>query len=421
MSDRRRSEILDALGACNKVKRKLASMHPGEIDEILLKLADRTESQVYEILAENRKDLVRMDRSDPKYDRLELTEDRLAMIVRDLRSVVSMPTPLHRELEQRVVPSGLKLQKVSVPIGVIGVIYESRPNVTFDVFALCIKAGNAVVLKGSKDAHYSNVKIVEIIKDTLADHDLRDAVFLAPSERTYLSSILEASDLIDVIIPRGSQGLIDHVRAHATVPVIETGAGIVHIYYDKGADLDKGRSIILNSKTRRVSVCNALDCLLIHKARLHDLAKILAGADQQFKLKIYADNLAYEGLQGSYDSDLLFRATEDHFGTEFLSMQMAIKTVDGINEAMSHIDRYSSRHTEAVVTDDAEVADSFMQGVDAAAVYHNASTSFTDGAEFGLGAEIGISTQKLHARGPMGLNELTSYKWKVFGSGHIRS
>ncbi|MCL4109131.1 UNVERIFIED_CONTAM: hypothetical protein GTU68_028312 [Idotea baltica] len=381
-------------------------MPPDDVNKILREIADLTSENHESILMANKKDLKRMDSEDPKYDRLKLTEERLTAIENDLRSVADLPSPLGIELEARSVKSGLHLQKVTVPLGVVGVIFESRPNVTFDVFALCFKAGNGVVLKGSKDAEDSNIAILEVIQTVLAKYDLKDAVLLAPSDRSLMPVILEAVDIIDVIIPRGSQNLINFVRENAKVPVIETGAGIVHTYYDKSADQAKGQRIIANAKTRRVSVCNALDCLLIHQDRVADLPDLMAGLDQNFDLEVYADEESF--------------ASAEHFGTEFLSMKMSIKVVANLETALNHIDAHSSKHSEAIIAEDRETIRRFQASVDAATVYANASTAFTDGAEFGLGAEIGISTQKIHARGPMGLRELTSYKWLVTGDGQVR-
>lgn len=305
-------------------------------------------------------------------------------------------------------------------MGVIGIVYESRPNVTFDVFALCLKSGNAAVLKGSRDAHFSNLAIVDLIKNILADYGLENSVYLAPSEREALLPILTANAYIDLVIPRGSQGLIDFVRKNATVPVIETGAGIVHVYFDASADLAKGSAIVCNAKTRRVSVCNALDTLIVHESRLEDLATLVAPLAEQ-QVELFADEWALAKLVGKYPDQLLALADHTHFGTEFLSLKMSVKTVSNLQEALDHIDRYSSRHSETIVAEDPEIQEIFLRNVDAAVVYSNASTAFTDGSQFGMGAEIGISTQKLHARGPMALPELTSYKWVVKGNGQIRS
>lgn len=413
-------EVINGLQAARKITRKLALLSPEKINEILHKIAEITSSRHTSILRENQKDLDRMDPVDPKYDRLKLTSDRLKTIERDLESVAGLASPLGITMESRVLASGLELSKISVPLGVVGVIYESRPNVTYDVFALCFKAGNAVILKGSKDAHYSNIIIVKIIREVLASYGLEDAIYLAPSDRAIMPVILEATAFIDVIIPRGSEGLIGFVRQNSKVPVIETGAGIVHTYYDTSADILKGKPVIINAKTRRVSVCNALDTLLIHRDRVNDLAEIFQEADEKFRLVIYADHDAFKVLVNHYDNRLLFHAKPEHYGTEFLSMKMSVKVVKNIEEALDHIDQYGSKHSEAIIAEDRDRIDLFMASVDAATVYVNASTAFTDGSEFGLGAEIGISTQKLHARGPMGLKELTSYKWLLVGNGQVR-
>jgi glutamate-5-semialdehyde dehydrogenase len=408
------------LAATRQAARKLVQLDVETTNAILRHLADETEAQIPALLAANQQDLNRMDPTDPKYDRLLLNPQRLQDIAADLRKVADLPSPLGRILEARILPNGLDLQKISVPMGVIGIVYESRPNVTFDVFALCLKSGNAAVLKGSRDAHFSNLAIVAIIKKVLSQHGLEDVVLLAPSERDALLPILSANQYLDLVIPRGSQGLIDFVRQNATVPVIETGAGIVHVYFDESGDLEKGQRIIDNSKTRRVSVCNALDCLVLHEARLGDLPALLQPLAEK-EVKLYADEAAFAALHGQYPAALLDLAEEQHFGTEFLSMSMAVKTVGSFQEALDHLDIHSSRHSETIVAEDAATCEQFLRSVDAAVVYANASTAFTDGGQFGMGAEIGISTQKLHARGPMALPELCSYKWVVKGNGQIRS
>ena len=412
--------ILQNLQQLNYTSRKLVRLSETDISSILNELADLTDTQINFLLSENKKDLERMDAGNPKYDRLLLNENRLKDIANDLRKVASLPSPLNRTLEERVLDNGLQLQRVSVAMGVIGIVFESRPNVTFDVFALCLKSGNACVLKGSRDAHYSNVAILSLIHQVLKKYGLEEVVYLAPSEREALGTIIEADEYIDCIIPRGGQGLIRYVRDHAKVPVIETGAGIVHTYYDKDADFEKGKAIITNAKSRRVSVCNALDCLLIHKGRLADLPGLLKALGEEHECEVFADKASYNCLDGQYPTSRLHFAKAEHFGTEFLSMKMAVKTVKSIDEALDHVARYSSKHSETIVTENADAADYYLKNTDAAVVYSNASTAFTDGGQFGLGAEIGISTQKLHARGPMALRELTSYKWVVKGNGHIR-
>jgi glutamate-5-semialdehyde dehydrogenase len=317
-------------------------------------------------------------------------------------------------------PSGLNITKITVPFGVIGIIYEARPNVTFDVFALCLKSGNACILKGGSDAIDSNTILVNIIKKVLNKHSFDENVItLLPTGREETTQLLNANEYVDLIIPRGSQNLINYVRENATVPVIETGAGICHTYFDEFGDAQKGQLIINNAKTRRVSVCNALDCLVIHQSRLNDLPYLVDLCGKAGVL-IYADDRAFEKLRENYPNDLLKKATPESFGTEFLSMKMSIKTVDSIQSALDHINIYSSKHSEAIISENAENLHYFTKMVDAAAVYTNTSTAFTDGAQFGLGAEIGISTQKLHARGPMALEELTSYKWIIESNGKIR-
>jgi glutamate-5-semialdehyde dehydrogenase len=411
--------IVPALEQVKEACRQLTRTADADIRRIILALADLAEAEAPALLAANALDLARMDPADPKYDRLRLDEQRLAGIAAELRHVAELPSPLGRRLEQRILPNGLELSRVSTALGVVGVVYESRPNVTFDVFALCLRAGNATVLKGSRDAADSNRAIHALIQRALAPYGLENACYLAPAEREALSVILEADAYLDVIIPRGSQSLIDFVRRHARVPVIETGAGIVHTYLDAGADPAAAAAIITNAKARRVSVCNALDCLLVHVGRLNDLPQLLAGLAER-QCQIHADPQAMEALRGHYPAQLLAPATPDSFGTEFLSMQLAIRTVGSLDEALQHIARYGSRHSEAILSTDEAAIDRFLREVDAAAVYANASTAFTDGAQFGLGAEIGISTQKLHARGPMGLEALTSYKWMVRGQGQTR-
>ena len=412
--------ILEQLHATRQAARKLNQLSNADINTILNRLADACVAQTPTLLAANQQDLDRMDPADPKYDRLLLNPQRLQDIANDIRKVAQLPSPLGRVLEEKTLPNGLELKKITVPMGLIGIVYESRPNVTFDVFALCLKSGNAAVLKGSRDAHFSNLAIVELIKNILADYQLEQTVYLAPSEREALLPILTANQYIDLVIPRGSQGLIDFVRKNATVPVIETGAGIVHTYFDASGDLAKGSAIVNNAKTRRVSVCNALDTLIIHEARLGDLA-VLVQPLAASQVELFVDEAALVQLEGHYPVELLSLATDEHFGTEFLSYKMSVKTVANLQAALDHIDQYSSRHSETIVAEDPEVQAQFLRDVDAAVVYTNASTAFTDGAQFGMGAEIGISTQKLHARGPMALPELTSYKWVVKGDGHIRA
>ncbi len=403
-----------------EASRQLNLVENDRVKEVLLEVAAQARANTAYILEENQKDLSRMDPEDPKYDRLKLTKERIEGIASDMENVALLDSPVGITLKEMDRPNGLKIKKVTVPFGVIGIIYEARPNVTFDVFALCLKSGNACVLKGGSDAIDSNQAIVSIIQDVLTKFGLNEnTVALLPAGREETNEMLRAHGYIDLIIPRGSQGLINFVRENATIPVIETGAGICHTYFDEFGDAAKGREIIFNAKTRRPSVCNALDCLVIHESRLNELPAFGAKLLEE-KVVIYADERSYEVLKGKYPQDLLFQATPESYGTEFLSLKMSVKTVDSFDEAVSHISQYSSKHSEAIVSENAERIGTFRKLVDASAVYSNASTAYTDGAQFGLGAEIGISTQKLHARGPMALEELTSYKWIVEGSGQVR-
>lgn len=400
--------------------RGLNLLNDEKINHILADVAGHALARIPFLLAENEKDLQRMDKSDPKYDRLKLTKERIEGIAADMMQVTKLPSPLGKRLAHTTMPNGLELTKITVPLGVVGIIYEARPNVTFDVFALCLKSGNACILKGGSDAEFSNKAIISLIHAVLKKHDVETAAAeLLPSTREATEALLNAVGLVDIIIPRGSQNLIDYVRQHAKVPVIETGAGIVHTFFDATADVEKGKKIIHNAKTRRVSVCNALDCLLVHHNRKEDLPALLLPLAGQH-VTIYADENAYRALDGKYPKELLQHAAPEHYGTEFLDYKLAVKTVASLDEALQHIARYSSKHSEAIVSEDKANTEKFLKSVDAAVVYANVSTAFTDGAQFGLGAEIGISTQKLHARGPMALEELTSYKWLVRGNGQTR-
>jgi glutamate-5-semialdehyde dehydrogenase len=400
--------------------RKLTVLETGTINDILLKVAEATIINSGFIIEENKKDLALMDQSDPRYDRLLLNAVRLEGIAADITNVAGLPSPLNRILSSETRPNGLEISRISVPFGVIGVIYEARPNVTFDVFSLCLKSGNACILKGGSDAINSNNAIVEIIRSVLEESGIdKNILSLLPAGRDETSQLLNAREYVDLIIPRGSRNLIDFVRENASIPVIETGAGICHTYFDEFGDREKGRAIIHNAKTRRVSVCNALDCLIIHKDRLSDL-DYLVGLCSASDVIIYADERAYQALERKYPSLLLQRASKESFGTEFLSYKMAIKTVDSFDEALLHIAEFGSRHSEAIISGNNNRIQLFYKLVDASSVYANTSTAFTDGAEFGLGAEIGISTQKLHARGPMALEALTTYKWIIKGDGQVR-
>lgn len=388
----------EAFKRVKEASRFLATIPDEKRNEVLLAVADAIAGNKQRILAANAADLAKMDPQNPLYDRLQLTEKRLDDIASDMRNVSRLPSPLGRILKETTLPNGLRLKRVSVPFGVIGMIYEARPNVTFDVFSLCFKSGNACVLKGGKDADCSNREEVALIHEVLARHGVpADIVALLPATHEATAQMLHAVGYIDVCIPRGGRRLIDFVRDNARIPVIETGAGVVSAYFDQFGDIEKGRRIIDNAKTRRVSVCNALDCLLIHRSRLDELDVLLEPVRKKGVEIIYGD-----------------------YGVEFMDYKLSVKVVDSLDEALDHIATYDSGHSECIITENEANARRFQQMVDAACVYVNAPTSFTDGAQFGLGAEIGISTQKLGPRGPMGLEEITTYKWLVEGDGQVR-
>lgn len=398
--------------------RKLNRLESAEIDQLLLSLADAVEANIEDILRANALDLARMDEKDPKYDRLKLTDSRLRDIASDMRSVATLPSPLNVTLSSVTRPNGMVIDKVTVPFGVIGVIYEARPNVTFDVFSLCVKAGSACLLKGGSDARDTNECAVALIRKVLSDNSFdENIVTLLPVSREATTQMLNAVGEVDLIIPRGSKQLIDFVRDNSRVPVIETGAGVCHTYVHESGNVDCAREIVLNAKTRRVSVCNSLDTLIIDRSRLNDLEQICEPLAEK-NVIIYADEDSYCVLDGKYQN--LQHATDADFGREWLDYKMSIKTVDGIDEAIEFIEMHSSRHSEAIIAEDENVVSRFKRDVDAACVYANVSTAFTDGAQFGFGAEIGISTQKLHARGPMALPEITTYKYFVSGNGQTR-
>ena len=434
-------ELKETFERVKKASKSLALLTDAQRNDILNAVADAIIAQQARILKANAQDLAKMEQSNPLYDRLQLTESRLEGIASDMRNVATLPTPLGHITKQKTLPNGLRLCRVSVPFGVIGMIYEARPNVTFDVFSLCFKSGNACVLKGGKDADCSNREEVALIHEILEQYGVsKDVVALLPATHEATGEMLNAVgyiDLciprggrklidfvrdtargyIDLCIPRGGRKLIDFVRDTARVPVIETGAGVVNTYFDKDGDLEMGKAIINNAKTRRVSVCNALDCLLIHESRLSDLPALCEQMAEK-QVIIYADEQAFAALDGKYP--YLEHATEDSFGTEFMDYKLAIKTVVSLDEALDHIDANGSGHSESIITMDEATARKFQAHVDAACVYWNAPTSFTDGAQFGLGAEIGISTQKLGPRGPMALEEICTYKWLIEGEGQIR-
>ena len=414
------TDFKEIFQAAKRAVADLAAADNAKVSDMLRTLADETDKRQTVLLDANKADLEKMDKDNPMYDRLRLDGRRLDGIAADMRNVAGLQSPVGRILSETVRPNGMKICKVSVPFGVVGIIYEARPNVSFDVFSLCVKSGNACILKGGSDAFHTNSAIVELIRSVLRDCGFdENIVTLMPAGHDSTAALLEAAGDVDLVIPRGSKRLIDFVRQNARVPVIETGAGICHTYFDRDGDLDKGAAIVTNAKTRRVSVCNALDCLIVHKDRLFDLPGLCSGV-KDHDVVIYADEAAYAALEGNYPAELLLHADEDSFGTEFLSYRMAVRTVDSLDEALQHISRYSSKHSECIVTENKETADRFLREVDAACVYANVSTAFTDGAQFGFGAEIGISTQKLHARGPMALPELNTYKYVITGDGQIR-
>ena len=414
------TNLNDTFAAVQVASRELALLNDDIINQILNAVADAAIAETPFILAENKKDLARMDKNDPKYDRLKLTKERLKGIAADTRNVATLPSPLGKVLKESVRPNGMRLTKVSVPFGVIGIIYEARPNVSFDVFSLCLKSGNACILKGGSDADCSNRAIISVIHEVLKKFNINPHIVeLLPADREATAALLNAVGYVDLIIPRGSSSLIHFVRENAKIPVIETGAGICHTYFDEFGDVNKGAAIIHNAKTRRVSVCNALDCAIIHEKRLIDLPMLCEKLKDSHVI-IYADAQAYQALKNRYPAELLEHAKAESFGTEFLDYKMAVKTVKSFEDALGHIQENSSKHSECIVTENKERAALFTKIVDAACVYTNVSTAFTDGAQFGLGAEIGISTQKLHARGPMGLEEITSYKWVIEGDGQTR-
>ena len=441
-------ELKETFQKVKAASKTLGLLSDEQRNEILQAVADAIIAETPALLQANAEDLAKMDKANPLYDRLQLTEQRLQDIASDMRHVSTLPSPLGRVLKNKTLDNGLHLQRVAVPFGVIGMIYEARPNVTYDVFSLCFKSGNACVLKGGKDANASNSAGVEVIHRVLTKYGVNPNVCtLLPATHEATGEMLNAVGYIDLCIPRGGKKLINFVRDTAKVPVIETGAGVVHCYFDKDGNLEMGKRIITNAKCRRVSVCNALDCLLIHESRLNDLPALCEGLAEK-QTKIHADAKAYEALKEHYPDTLLYKAEESEakmkevglltadcksagsteadanmksiWNTEWLSMQMGIKTVASEDEAIDHIAIYGSGHSESIVSNNEAAQKKFQAMVDAACVYVNAPTSFTDGAQFGLGAEIGISTQKLGARGPMALEEITTYKWLITGNGQIR-
>ena len=414
-------QLKETFEGVKRASKTLGLLTDQQRNEILHAVASAIMDNKERILSANMKDLAKMDQKNPLYDRLQLTEKRLQDIASDMRNVATLPSPLGHVTKEKTLPNGLRLHRVSVPFGVIGMIYEARPNVTFDVFSLCFKSGNACVLKGGSDADFSNCAAVDLIHEVLEQFGVNpDVVTLLPATHEATGEMLNAVGYIDLCIPRGGRRLIDFVRDTARIPVIETGAGVVNTYFDVEGDLEMGKAIVNNAKTRRVSVCNALDCLIIHEQRLGDLYELVKPLCDH-KVLLYADAPAYQLLDGQYPDILLRPAIGESYGTEFMDYKMAIRTVASVDEALAHIDLFGSGHSECIITQNAATARLFQQRVDAACVYWNAPTSFTDGAQFGLGAEIGISTQKLGPRGPMALEEICTYKWIIESEGQVRA
>lgn len=410
----------DLFAKVRRASASLAVIDDEKRNRVIRRLADILDENVEPMVEANEKDLARMDESNPLYDRLKLTPERIRAIASDLRHVASLPSPLNEELERRTLPNGILLRRVSVPFGVIGVIYEARPNVTFDVFSLCFKSGNACVLKGGSDAENSNLAAMSLIRRALKEEGMdEDVALLLPSTHEATAALLGAVGYVDVCIPRGGRRLIDFVRDNAKVPVIETGAGVVHIYFASSADLEIGKRVVDNSKTRRVSVCNSLDTLLVDASRLASLPALVAPMAGK-NVEIYADPRAFDTLKGRYPDSLLKEADDSVWDREWMDYKMGLRVVDSLDDALAHIAAHGSGHSESIVTADPDEAAKFQGLVDAACVYHNLPTSFTDGGQFGLGAEIGISTQKLGPRGPMGLREMTTYRYLLSGDGQVR-
>ncbi|MGL4364077.1 MAG: glutamate-5-semialdehyde dehydrogenase [Bacteroidales bacterium] len=412
--------MLNILHQVREASQSLLLLNHINVDDILRSLAKCILENAHFLIAENAKDLSKMDKKDPIFDRLLLNQERIHNIANDIQNVANMKSPIGLVLEKKTRPNGIRLRKLTVPFGVIGVIYEARPNVTFDVFSLCFKSGNACVLKGGSDALHSNIAAISIIHQVLKKHNVNPMIVqLLPSSRSASAELLNAVGLVDLIIPRGSASLIKFVRENAKIPVIETGTGVCHVYIDEFVDIQKARKIVTNSKTRRVSVCNALECLVVHKNQLQTLKDICADLAQRGVI-LYADERSFDALQNKYPQDLLHKASNEDFGKEFMDYKLAVKTVEDIEHAINFINTHSTMHSECIVSENEKHITIFQNLIDAACVYANVSTAFTDGAQFGLGAEIGISTQKMHARGPMGLAELCSYKWLIEGDGQIR-
>ncbi|MGR3810706.1 glutamate-5-semialdehyde dehydrogenase [Jiulongibacter sp. NS-SX5] len=407
------------------IQSRKASKSIGRLDsegksKLLVELAALIEKNSEQIKIENKKDLDRMDKSDPKYDRLLLTDERIKGLSNSLKAVANLEDPVGKVLLEKTLPNSLQLSKIADPLGVVGIIYESRPNVTVDVASLCLRSGNAAVLKGGKEAHYSNTVLVSLIHDVLKQNNLpAEIVTLLPTDRAYTAALLNAEGYVDVVIPRGSAGLINYVRENSLIPTIETGAGVCHTYVEKTANAQMAADILVNAKVTRPSVCNSLDCAVLDKEIISDVIPLVLDGFKEYNVEVYADESSYPVFEKA-GYPFLQKASEDDFGKEWLDFKVSFKTVNGLDEALEHIENNSSRHSEAIITENNDFAKRFIKEVDAASVYHNASTRFTDGEEFGLGAEIGISTQKLHARGPFALEKLVTEKWVVLGNGQIR-
>ena len=414
------NSILPLLQKTQQASAAIRRLSDVQRSDLLNELATITEQSKVLIMSENQKDLDLMDKVDPKYDRLLLNESRIQGLADSLREVALLSDPTGEILIERNLENGLNIKKIAVPMGVVAVIYESRPNVTIDVASLCLRSGNACVLKGGKEAIFSNTCLVGLIHQVLTKFGIaNEAVLLLPTDRKFTEELLKATRFVDIIIPRGSDSLIQYVRQNSLIPTIETGAGVVHTYVETSADLAKAKDIIVNARVSRPSVCNSLDCAIVDKAIINDFLPMLVEDFKKWNVEVYADDASFEVFE-KIGYEKLHKAQDEDFGKEWLDYKISIKTVANLDEALSHLQVFSSRHSEAILTQNQGLAERFLAEVDAAAVYHNASTRFTDGRQFGLGAEIGISTQKLHARGPFALEKLVTEKWVVVGDGQVR-
>jgi glutamate-5-semialdehyde dehydrogenase len=412
--------IIPLLQATQKASTGIRNLSDERRSHLLIRLAEVVAANEAKIITENQKDLELMPKSDPKWDRLQLTPKRIEDLVISLGQVAQLPDPTNAVLQEKTLDNGLIIKKLSVALGVVGVIYESRPNVTLDVASLCLRSGNACVLKGGKEANYSNLVIVDMIHQVLEEFGIdKNAVQLLPTDRKFVDELLKATRFIDIIIPRGSESLIQFVRQNSLIPTIETGAGVCHAYVEATADLEMAKNIVVNARVSRPSVCNSLDCVLVDSAIASQFLSMLCEDFKKWNVAIYADNQAFTIFKNA-NYEKIYEAIPEDFGREWLDYKISIKVVNGIDEALEHIQMYSSRHSETIITQNQDLANRYLRDVDAAAVYHNASTRFTDGSVFGLGAEIGISTQKLHARGPFALEKLVTEKWVCYGTGQVR-